>query len=133
MREQESNRPDLRLPEEPTRKSFLSPSTGYVRLRTEKDIRALAARTISQVRTGQLHYKLAQTIASLCNVALAAMKQGNEVALKLGAGKDNNYRVRRIVELEASPSPGDGLTGEITKPGHRGARPQPGDTPAVSR
>jgi hypothetical protein len=104
-----------KLSAEPTRKSFLSKSTPFVRLRTERDVKALAARTISQVRSGQLHYKLAQTIASLCNVALQAMKQGNEVALRLGAGKDNNYRIRKIIELEAAPS-GDGLDGNKRDP-----------------
>lgn len=77
----------------------LGPTAPHVRLATPGHIIKLMARTITQVRKGELDPRIGLTISRLSWIALEAMKfVGKDSELKTIGG--NKYRLRRIIEVE---------------------------------
>lgn len=79
----------------------LPAATPFVRLKSAQSIIKLCARTISQIRRGELDPYIAQVMIGLMKLALEAMGVAGDDSAKIASAR---YQLRRIIEVEPAHS-----------------------------
>lgn len=104
-------------------------SAPNVRITHPRHVAKLMARTISQCRRGELHFKIAQAIAMCAKVALDALERAGsyEEILKSG-GKQFKRQVTVVLEEVPGASPPVGEKVIEASLGSAGPNPEPPST-----